>query len=98
MAGLIARPALLLLRSRRLPLPALTGNLPALLAGVLDASGNIFYVLARQYTRLDIAAVLASLYPVSTVVLAGLLLHQRLTRVQLTGAALCVLAVALISA
>lgn len=89
--------ALILLRARRLPLPALGGNPIALLAGLLDAGGNIFYVLARQYTRLDIAAVLSSLYPVSTVVLASLILKQRVSRLQWAGAALCLAAVALIS-
>jgi drug/metabolite transporter (DMT)-like permease len=89
--------ALVLLVVRRLPLPALTSSPVALLAGVLDAGGNIFYILARQFTRLDVVAVLASLYPAATVILAWVILHERISRRQWVGAALCVAAIALIA-
>ena len=89
--------ALLLLLVRRMPLPALTSSPIALLAGVLDAGGNIFYLIAKQFTRLDVAVVLASLYPVSTVLLAWLLLKQKVAGVQWLGAGLCTVAVVLIS-
>jgi drug/metabolite transporter (DMT)-like permease len=55
------------------------------LSGVLDASGNAFYVLGGQMGRLDVSAVLGSLYPGSTVLVAGLFLHERLNRLQLAG-------------
>jgi drug/metabolite transporter (DMT)-like permease len=81
----------------RLRLPSLRSNPPALLAGLLDAGGNLFYILAKQYTRLDIAAVLASLYPASTVLLAALVLKEKVSRRQGLGILICLTAIALIS-
>ena len=83
---------------RRVPFPGLLSNPIALLAGCLDAGGNVLYLLARQYVRVDIAAVLSSLYPVSTVVLARLVTREPVTRTQWVGAAVCLAAVALITA
>ena len=69
-----------------------------LLAGVLDATGTAFYVLAQEYVRLDVAAVLSSFYPAATVVLARLITHEPVTATQWFGASVCVAAVALIAA
>jgi drug/metabolite transporter (DMT)-like permease len=90
--------ALLLLGFRRERVPALKSNPLALLAGVLDAGGNVFYLLATQYTRLDVAAVLASLYPVSTVILASRLTHELISPRQWVGVFICLTAVVLILA
>jgi drug/metabolite transporter (DMT)-like permease len=89
--------AFLLLRATRQPLPSFMANPIALLAGVLDAGGNVFFLLARQFTRLDIAVVLSSLYPASTVILASLLLKEKASRAQWAGAALCLLAIVCIT-
>lgn len=90
--------AVSVLATRRTPLPGLLSNPIALLAGCLDAGGNVLYLLARQHVRVDIAAVLSSLYPVSTVVLARLITREPITRTQWAGAAVCLAAVALITA
>ncbi|HET9029694.1 MAG TPA: DMT family transporter [Candidatus Aquilonibacter sp.] len=55
------------------------------LAGALDMSTNVLYVLATFHGALAIAAVLTSLYPASTVFLAAVLLRERLSRVQWLG-------------
>src|SRR5207247_9114415 len=48
---------------RRSMLPGMKAVPLVLLAGVLDAIGNAFFVLAAHAGRLDVAAVLSSLYP-----------------------------------
>ena len=78
--------------------PGLFSNPVALLAGMFDAGGNVFYLLARQHTRLDVAAVLSSLYPAATVVLARVISSEPVTRMQWFGAAVCLAAIGLITA
>jgi drug/metabolite transporter (DMT)-like permease len=68
------------------------------IAGIFDASGNTFYTMATRLGRLDIAAVLSSLYPASTILLAAMLLKERTTRTQAAGMGLALAAVVLISA
>ncbi|MDP9296209.1 MAG: DMT family transporter [Actinomycetota bacterium] len=65
--------------------------------GGLDVTANVFFVLATQRTLLSIAAVLTSLYPAITVLLATAILKERLRRVQLVGLTAAVVGIALIS-
>jgi drug/metabolite transporter (DMT)-like permease len=83
----------------RVPLHGSLRHWP-LLAGVglADTGANILFGLAGNRGLLSVVAVLASLYPVIVVVLARLLLSERLALSQLGGAAAALAGVALISA
>ncbi len=66
-------------------------------AGALEATGSLLYMGAARNGRLDVAAVLASLYPVVTILLAAWILKERTTASQTLGMALALAAVVLVS-
>jgi drug/metabolite transporter (DMT)-like permease len=66
-------------------------------AGTLDVTANVFFLVATHHTLLSIAAVLTSLYPAVTVLLATAILKERLRPVQLVGLVGALVGVALIS-
>lgn len=71
--------------------------LPMVLSGLLDSAGNALFIAATRHGRLDVAAVLSSLYPASTVLLARFLLKERIARLQAVGVGCALASVALIS-
>ena len=67
------------------------------ITGVMDAAGNAFFSMAAHLGRLDVSAVLGSLYPAATIMLAWFFLKERLRRQQWAGVGLAFAALILIS-
>lgn len=94
--GLLALAAWLVLRP---PLAAARGHLGAIaMIGILDTAGNTLFAAAASLGEVSVVSVLATLYPVTTVALARVVLHERLDRLQLVGVASALTGVVLISA
>jgi drug/metabolite transporter (DMT)-like permease len=89
LAALALRPALGL---RRAALPAL------LAVAVLDTLANVLFAAATREGLLSLVAVAGSLYPVATILLARVVLQERLVRVQQLGIGLALVGVAMIAA
>jgi drug/metabolite transporter (DMT)-like permease len=65
-------------------------------AGIVDTVGNVCFAASSQHGLVSLTAVLASLYPVVTVLLAASILHERVAPLQRTGIALTLAGVVLI--
>jgi drug/metabolite transporter (DMT)-like permease len=97
-ARAVSVPVLTVLALAKGGLRVSRGSLPTIAAaGVLDMVANVFVLLAIQRGPLAVASVLASLYPVATVLLARIVLHERLRGLQRVGVAMALLAVVLAS-
>lgn len=79
-----------------LRVPVRAAVLPVL-AGASGMAATVAYFYATHFSLLAIAAVLVSLYPGVTVLLARVLLHERFSPAQRVGLGLCALAVAAIA-
>ena len=83
----------------RPPLPRDAGSLlPIAAIGVLDLLANLLFVLATSRGLLSVVGVLGSLYPVITVLLARIVLHERLSRAQARGVLITLMGVVALAA
>ena len=83
--------------TRNLRLPSVRPRLLAVTTGVTGTSGTILFFFASHEGFLAVTAVLTSLYPAVTIVLARTLLDERLTALRLAGLILAAACVALIA-
>jgi drug/metabolite transporter (DMT)-like permease len=71
--------------------------LPIILSSVLDTLGNASYAMSARLGRLDVAAVLGSLYPGATVLLAWVFLKEHISRIQAIGILLALGAIVMLT-
>ena len=89
---------LVLASARRAPLRVPRAALAAIVAvGLADVTANALFAFASSHALLALVSVLGSLYPVVTVLLAHVLLGERLTRTQQAGVAIALAGVAAIA-
>lgn len=94
-AALLITIPWLLLRPGHAPTP--TGIMLAIAAGSFDLGANTAYMISTQLGRLDVASMLASLYPAVTVVLAFFINGEKLSVLQRWGLICTIVASALIA-
>ena len=83
--------------TRDLRLPGARSGRAAAVAGLTGGPGTIFYFVATHHGLLALTAVITSLYPAVTIMLARVMLGERLTAVRLAGLTLAAASVALIA-
>jgi len=84
--------------SRVSPVPGRSAWRLIALGGTLDGTGVVLYLYATFHGLLSLSALLTSFYPAFTVLCARLFLQERLSPIQLSGALLAIVAIALIAA
>lgn len=88
LSSLIAMSVVFLVTRQRVPWPARGqfGQISSI--GLLDTTANVLFGFASLQGNLAVAAVLSSLYPVTTILLSYRFLDERLTKFQLSGVVL----------
>lgn len=95
-AGLLTLAAWLAFRP---PLGAARGSLRTIaLIGLADTAGNVLFAAAASRGDVSVVSVLATLYPVTTIALAAIVLSERIDRLQRFGVAAALAGVVLLSA
>jgi drug/metabolite transporter (DMT)-like permease len=96
--GQIALMGLLVVVTRTSVLPDPGTGKGVATTGVLDSAGTILYLLGTRLGLISVVAVLTSLYPAATVLLAKVFLQDRLSRSQVVGLALALAGVIMLTA
>ena len=73
------------------------GILLALGCGVLDSTGNALLLLGIQTGNLSVMSVLTAMYPAGTIILAAMVLREKITKLQLVGMVLALAAAGLLA-
>ncbi|MEX0834481.1 MAG: EamA family transporter, partial [Nitriliruptor sp.] len=95
LGGAVLLAVVLLVARRRLPDRA---TAPLVIAsGMTDMAANVLFLLATRTGALSLTALLTSLYPVAVVLLARRLTDERLSRLQISGVVLALVASALVA-
>ena len=71
--------------------------LPVVAVGAFDTGANVLLALATTHGSLGIVAVLSSLYPLTTILLARAILHERLGATRTAGGLIALAGAALIA-
>ena len=102
---IIAIGAMMMWRRRQPARPSLfggTGDVRAVIpivvgSGLLDAAANVAVIIGLRVGDLAVVSVLTALYPAGTILLAAAVLRERVTKVQLTGLGLALVASAMLA-
>ncbi len=78
-------------------IPTRDSWVPIIISSLLDSAGNALYAMSARMGRMDVAAVLGSLYPGSTVLLAWFILKERVSPLQMIGIVIALVAIVLIT-